>query len=116
MVKLEKIAAVTLIESIVAMVIITLVFGIALMILSAVTGKNNPQLRLKAYTQAQRALDRCRCVGDLQSVDWQEEGLRIESKVIDYPEHPGIKQVEIQIFNNSNRLLINRRILLLSQE
>jgi type II secretory pathway pseudopilin PulG len=108
MAELKKIKSSTLIESIVAMVIITISFSSAFLILSAVSGKNNPQLRFKALIEAQRALDNCKNSGNLQNQDWQLEGLKIEKVIKPFHEFQGLRQIEISVYNNSGKPLIHR--------
>ena len=90
------------------MVIITLSFGIALAIISNVAGRNNPQLRFKALTEAQRVINLCKSTGNLDDQNWQVEGLTIDKVVKPFHEYQGVRQVEISVYNNSGRLLIHR--------
>ena len=116
MAELRKIKASTIIESIVAMVIITLVLGVALSVLSFVSGRNNPQIRFKAFAEAQRALNNCQNKAGLVDQEWNSEGLRIEKTVGQYREYPGIRLIEIKVYNNSGRLMIQRKELIQAPE
>jgi competence protein ComGC len=112
MAELRKIQGSTLIESIVAMVIITVSFGVALLILSNISGKNNPQLKFKAYSEAQNTINNSIITSNFIDEDWQKEGLYIEKLILPYHEYEGLRVIEVKVFNNSGKLLIDRKDLI----
>lgn len=112
MAKLGKLRASTLIESIVSMVIITLLFGISFSILSSVAGRNNAQLKLKALLEAQRVVAQCKSEGDFNNQYWKIEGLTIEKTIKNYHDYKEIRLIEVSIFNNNGKLLIQKHELI----
>lgn len=109
MAELKKIQASTLIESIVAMVIISITMGITFLILTNIVAKNNPQLRFKAYIEAQQAIN-IKLSGDIIMDDtWQKDGIYVEKRYLEYGNYESLNVLEIKVFNNAGKLLVLRR-------
>ena len=112
MAQLTKIQASTLVESIVAMVIITISFGVALLIVSNISGKRDPQLNIKAYTEIQKKIIINYNIGEIQEEAWQIEGIKFEQTIIPYNGYDSLCIMEIKAFNNIGKLLIQRKELI----
>ena len=110
--KLKKLKASTIVESIVAMMIISICFGVALVVLAGSLRSQNPELTLKAYEQVQRAVDSYK----LQSVYLDQtielEGLTLECKLSKYGTYQSLRLLEIRAYNNGGRMIIKRQELL----
>ena len=112
MAKLGKLRASTLIESIVAMVIITLLFGISFSILTSIAGRNNSQIKLKASFEAQRVISLCKSQHDFEDHEWKFEGLAVEKVIKSYHEYKDLRLIEVNVFNNDGKLLLRRHELI----
>lgn len=112
MAKLKKIQASTLVETIVAMVIITVIFSIALLIIANIAGRKNPQLRFKAYSEAQNTINNSLSTADFEDEEWQEDGLFIEKRILRYKEYNDLRILDVSIYDNKNRLLVEKKELI----
>jgi hypothetical protein len=109
MVRLKKMKASTLVESLVAMVIITVSMGFALLILSNISGKSNPLLKFKAYTEAQLVINTTRISNYINNEEWLKEGLTVEKFILPYKDYAGLRILEVKIYDNRHKLLIHRK-------
>jgi hypothetical protein len=109
MVKLKKITSSTMIESLVAMVIITISFTIALMISSNLARTNNPRLRIKAYSEVQKLYSETKAKELYIDEVFEQEGLTIERLILPYTETRTLKILEISAYDNRGKLLVRKR-------
>jgi uncharacterized protein YxeA len=112
MVKLRKIQASTLIESIVAMVIISITMGMAFLIMSNISAKNNPQLKFKAYIEAQQAINKTLTTGIIKDDAWQKGGMYAEVRFLAYHDYENLRMMEVRVLNNAGRTLVLRKELI----
>jgi hypothetical protein len=113
---LTKIHASTLVETIVAMVIISITFAVAFFILSAITGKSDPQLKLRACTEIQNVIYNSISKKDFRDEKWDNEGLHFEKVVLPFRDYDSLRILEVKAHNNSGRLLVVRKELIKLQE
>jgi hypothetical protein len=106
--ELKKIAASTLMEAIVSMVIITLSFGIGLMIVSSLVKSGNVVTEVRAYNYTQKYLNLQVSPEDTQDHTFNAEGIRLEYKIIPYRDYPEIRIVQVTAFDSRNKILVNR--------
>jgi hypothetical protein len=105
MVKLKKIPASSIIESIVAIVIITIALGILLLTLSNLTRRNSPVGKYAAYLEARNNMIRIKSEKVLLNETIQKDGLRIESSILPYGVYRDIVLIQIQVFDNTGHML-----------
>lgn len=116
MVKLKKAKASTLVEAIVAMVIITAVFFIAMLILTNITARNNPMLRFRAYSEALNTISNSLATGDFDNEEWQLEGLYVEKQILPYKEYKDLRILEVKVTDIRNQILVERKELVIIPE
>jgi Tfp pilus assembly protein PilV len=112
MVKLKKITSATIVESLVAMVIITVSLGVLFLTLSNITRRSSPVGRFKAYLESQNTLNRYKSERIFLDETRQEEGLTIESKIMTYGSFRNIRIIQVQVFDNTGRKIIIRKELI----
>jgi hypothetical protein len=106
----------TLVESIVAMVIITLAICTTWMIYVSVLKSRNPFLEFKAYTALKEAIYQSKKPEGIGNQSFEFEGFRIEKSVVLSPEHSNVMILEIQVINSSNIVIHEYKQLLKSQD
>jgi type II secretory pathway pseudopilin PulG len=107
--KLKKITASTIIESIVAIVIITISLGILLLMLSNLTRRNSPVSKYLANQEAQNTLIRFKSEKLLINETIQKARLRIEARILSYGVYRDIIKIQIQVFDNEGHLIIQKQ-------
>lgn len=112
MAELKKIKASTLIESIVAMVIISITMGITFLIITNISAKNNPQLRFKAYIESQQAINNAITSSIIKDDTWRKDGIFVEKRYLEYYNYEDLRVLEIKVFNNAGKLLVLRRTII----
>jgi len=111
MAELRKIKASTLIETIVAMVIIVMVTGITFTILANLSGQHNPTLKSQAYIEAVNTISSMQELGDLREgyEEVKTESFVIMKTIQKYRDSEGILLIEVSVRGNSGTVLARLR-------
>lgn len=110
MVKLNaKISASTLIEAIVAMLIIVIVYGIGIMIFMNVKKSANNGLKLEAILQVENILSQTKKEAKYVDENFDFDNLKIEKKILKYDNASSLNILEIKALSNDNKVLTEHR-------
>jgi len=106
MVKVKhRISAYTLIETIIAMVIIMLVFGIAMMIFINVVRTDRIVQRTEVFFKMNEILFETKNNGDYTDDSFGFDTYEIKRVVINYNAYQNIKQLTVSAYDNEGKLL-----------
>ena len=112
MVKIKMIKASTLIEAIVAMVIITISLGFSFSIISDISRTYGPQLKLRAVTEGQNMIKEINGTSYIEDEDRDMEGLHIERRVYVYRLCNDLQVVEVTIYDKDGMILSENKKLI----
>lgn len=99
MAKLKMIKASTLMETIVAMVIIVTVSGITFAILANISGEHNPSLKSAAYSEALNMISEIQACGEIKEIYEEESapGFYITKSIQKYGDSERLYIVDITV-------------------
>jgi len=111
-----KIKAATLIEVLVAMVILLVVFAIAMMVFKNINTSYSPKHDLLAYLKLEETVQQTK--DDLSFIDeeFETENMRIIKKVYDYTQGENLFVLEIVVMDKTGRILNERKEILRKDE
>lgn len=110
MVKLnKKIRATTLIEAIIAMLIIVIAYGIGLMIFMNVSKSASSGLKLKATLQLESVLSQTKKDAKYLDEEIETDNLKIEKTVTKYEGNKSLNVLHIRVLSKDNKLLAEHR-------
>lgn len=110
MVKLKKIKSATLVETIVAMSILSVVSGMAIMVFLMVSKPSSSSgSMILAQQKSAEILDTIQngFVKRGLPFSWEVHNLQLETSITDYAEN--IREVEVEVKDNEQRLIYTRR-------
>ncbi|MBI4646420.1 MAG: hypothetical protein HY738_07460 [Bacteroidia bacterium] len=112
MVILKKIAAVSLIEAIVAMVIIMLVYSASVMIFVNTSEAGNASVKLKAWSALEEYINRT--VNEKNYIDEKTKAgnLILTRKTAAYENIEGLLTIEFKACRSDGRTLVTRKIII----
>ena len=107
----RKIAASTLIEVIVALVILVLCMGLSFTLFTQMYINHNPQTRLQAIQHIQRVAAESLATMDMEDNTWQWGNITLEKRVQDYEPAENLAILELVAFNRKGRkIYVYRRV------
>lgn len=107
-----KVQASSLLEVLIAMVTILVVFGIAMMIFTNVTNMSLSARKLQAESMVRKTLLLTEQMNDPTNQTLNEDGLRIEVSVNDYPENNALNEVSITAYDENQQLMATAKKLI----
>jgi hypothetical protein len=111
----EKLKAATLLESIIAMIVIVLCLGIGTMIFVNVLHSDKDKVNLEAsllLNTISKRIQEERIFIDGETI---ENGYRIQSAFIKYPETENLLQLNMKAFDQNNKLIQERIELIITE-
>jgi hypothetical protein len=111
-----KIGAFSIIESMVAMVIVVLMFSLSVMVIANVTSTGITREKQDAYIFAQtmrnETLKNKRFIDEILEV----KGLIIEKTILDYNRNEQLKVLLIEVLKNEEQLFESKEIIILEEK
>jgi prepilin-type N-terminal cleavage/methylation domain-containing protein len=115
MVKLKhKFQGSTLIEVLVAMIIIVICLGIATIIILNISKSGNTQLKLFAEQYAQKVLEQSKLNHEYLDDSYEREGIIIEKQVKTYKDLDGLFELTVTVFSSNMKQLVQKKELVIS--
>jgi prepilin-type N-terminal cleavage/methylation domain-containing protein len=114
MVKLrDKVKGSTLIEVLVAMIILVICLGIATIIILNISKSGNTSLKLFAEQYAEQLIEQSKINCDYRNVTIETEGIIIEKQVKSYKNLDGIAELTITVFDTGMKQLVQKKELVI---
>lgn len=107
--KSGKAKASTLIETIIAMVIVSISFGIGVTIYMNMQTSGNPLIRLKAYNEANNLVSQTLYKRDFRESNYTKENIRITKEIISYQSDDKLKIIIVTVEDLKGRELYRKR-------
>ncbi len=101
---MKKLKASTIIETIVAMTIIMISFGVVVALIIG-NSRNSSRLRLNAYLLCEDIKSETKMLNTYINEDFEYENLVIYKSVLGYNESKDIKELQIEAYTKDNKLL-----------
>jgi len=111
MVKLKcntKLKASTLAEVTVALTIIAIISGMAMMILVSISKTSNHQLKILAFIELEKIITEVKHSGEPENEDFESDNFIIEQNVSDYRKSINLKEVHYKVYSKQKKLLFER--------
>jgi competence protein ComGF len=105
----HKIKSSTLIEALVAMVIIILVYAIGLTIFINVNKSNNNRLKIEAFLVLEDIVTNTKKEAKYIDEIYDLENLKIEKKITKYENNNSLNILQIKVLSKDNKLLAEHR-------
>ena len=110
----EQLKASTLVETIVAMVIIVIAFGTAMLLYMQVTNSEQLLSRSRAHVLLQQLAEESKVQKHFETVNFEHRGLQIKKQCQAYPDYPGTLLLSLEAFTPKGELLATYREIVLS--
>jgi len=105
----DKIKASTLVEALVAMVIILIIYGIGLTIFINVNKSSANRLKIEAYLQLEDIVAKTKKEARYLDETYDLENLKVEKKITKYDNNNSLNVLQIKILSKENKLLAEHR-------
>lgn len=116
MVKLKhKVQGSTLIEVLVAMIIIVICLGIASVIILNISKSGNAGLKLFAEQYAEKVIEESKLNLEYQDENYETEGIIIEKRVGLYKNLDGLVELTVTVFNVDMKQLVQKKELIIPE-
>ncbi len=114
MVKLNRtLKGSTLIEVLVAMVIIVICLGIATIIILNISKSGNTRLKLFSEQYAEKVIEQSKLNHEYQDENYETEGIIIEKRVGLYKNLDGLFELTVTVFNVDMKQLVQKKELII---
>lgn len=108
----KKIAASTLIEVLIAMVIVIVIYGIAMMIFLNVQKSSNTALKTLALLELEKVVIETKKKFTFIDEEYKTENLEIKKKISVYQKCSELRELSFEVFDLSGKLIIERKELI----
>ena len=113
---LIKIKASTLVEAIIAMLIVTIAFSLALMLMLNISKNSNNSLKIKAYILANDIMVKTKSEKLYFDQEFDYGNITIKKTVIEYENNEELFQLNVSAFDSRNHKLFEQNELLIIEK
>lgn len=107
--------ATTLIEALVAMVVVMLSFGIAVTIFANVTESSPLNEKIRVEVLLQELLAKTKIEKNFLDGEMQSNGIKVQKKVAPYAAARGLSILCLTAFDRNNKIIVERKELIFSE-
>lgn len=111
----DKVQGSTLIEVLVAMIIIVICLGIASIIILNISKSGNTGLKLLAEQYAEKVIENSKLNHEYQDENYETEGIIIEKRVELYKNLDGLLELTVTVFNSDMKQLVQKKVLIIPE-
>ncbi|HAF29361.1 MAG TPA: hypothetical protein DCG75_09980 [Bacteroidales bacterium] len=112
----KKLKASTLIETIIAMLIVTIAFSLALMLMLSISKNSNNSLKTKAYFLANEVLVKTKSEKTYFDQDFDYGNILIKKTVAEYENNEELFQLNISAYDVRNYKLVEQNELIIIEK
>jgi len=105
----KKVKSSTLIEVLIAMVILLIVFGVAMLVFKNINTSYSPKLDLKAYLKLEETVQQTKDELTFIDEEFETDNMKVIKKVYDYSQGENLMVLDISVMNMNGRVLSERK-------